>query len=74
MFEKFPYRGQTPLKESYSRIHEEYAKNLFYYHQVDLLHELSAGKAWSWCEVRPDIIVSCTCSAVIINHANFLKS
>lgn len=57
MFDKFPFRGQTPLKESYPRIPEEYGKNLFYYHQVDLLHELSAGKTWSWCEVRPDIIV-----------------
>ncbi|KAJ5377943.1 uncharacterized protein N7496_005352 [Penicillium cataractarum] len=57
MFDKFPFRGQTPLKESYPRIPDEYAKNLFYYHMVDLLHELSAGKAWSWCEVRPDIII-----------------
>lgn len=60
MFDKFPFRGQTPLKESYPRIPEEYAKNLFYYHLVDLLHELSAGKPWSWCEVRPDIIVRFT--------------
>ncbi|KAJ5407791.1 hypothetical protein N7509_001674 [Penicillium cosmopolitanum] len=55
--DKFPFRGQAPLKESFPRIPEEFAKDLFYYHQKDLLKELSAGKTWSWCEVRPDIII-----------------
>ncbi|KAJ5155932.1 hypothetical protein N7492_008735 [Penicillium capsulatum] len=57
MLDKFPFRGKAPLKEDFPRIPEDYAKNLFYYHQVDLLAELSAGKSWSWCEVRPDIII-----------------
>ncbi|KAI9924117.1 hypothetical protein MW887_007357 [Aspergillus wentii] len=57
---KFPFRGQVPLKEDLPRLSAEYAKDLFYYHQVDLLHELSAGKSWAWCEVRPDVIVGIT--------------
>ncbi|KAJ5668720.1 hypothetical protein N7462_009790 [Penicillium macrosclerotiorum] len=57
LLDKFPFRGQVPLKEDLPRVPAEYAKDLFYYHEVDLLHELSAGKAWSWCEVRPDVIV-----------------
>lgn len=57
LLDNFPFRGQVPLKEDLPRVAPEYAKDLFYYHQVDLLHELSAGKTWSWCEVRPDVIV-----------------
>lgn len=64
MLDKSPFRGKAPLKEDLSRIPEDYAKELFYYHQVDALHELSAGKSWSWCEVRPDIIVCSTPSAL----------
>ncbi|PYH42880.1 SDR family oxidoreductase [Aspergillus saccharolyticus JOP 1030-1] len=57
LLDKFPFRGQTPLSEDLPRVPAEYAKDLFYYHEVDLLKELSAGKPWSWCEVRPDVIV-----------------
>ncbi|PYH87452.1 hypothetical protein BO71DRAFT_404648 [Aspergillus ellipticus CBS 707.79] len=57
LLDKFPFRGQTPLREDLPRVPAEYAKDLFYYHQVDLLHDLSANKTWSWCEVRPDVIV-----------------
>ncbi|KAE8146976.1 hypothetical protein BDV25DRAFT_169498 [Aspergillus avenaceus] len=57
LLDKFPFRGQVPLSEDLPRVPEEYSKDLFYYHLVDLLHELSAGKSWSWCEVRPDVIV-----------------
>ncbi|KAE8353463.1 hypothetical protein BDV28DRAFT_148042 [Aspergillus coremiiformis] len=57
LLDKFPFRGQVPLSEDLPRVPAEYAKDLFYYHQVDLLQELSAGKSWSWCEVRPDVIV-----------------
>ncbi|PYI31177.1 hypothetical protein BP00DRAFT_475592 [Aspergillus indologenus CBS 114.80] len=57
LLDKFPFRGQTPLSEDLPRVPAEYAKDLFYYHEVDLLQELSAGKQWSWCEVRPDVIV-----------------
>lgn len=57
LLDKFPFRGQIPLKEDLPRVPAEYAKDLFYYHEVDLLHEISEGKSWSWCEVRPDVIV-----------------
>lgn len=57
LLDKFPFRGQTPLSEDLPRVPAEHSQDLFYYHEVDLLHELSAGKAWSWCEVRPDVIV-----------------
>ena len=57
LLDKFPFRGQVPLKEDLPRVPAEYAKDLFYYHQVDLLHAISEGKTWSWCEVRPDVIV-----------------
>ncbi|XRM46315.1 hypothetical protein ABZX51_009358 [Aspergillus tubingensis] len=57
LLDKFPFRCQIPLKEDLPRVPAEYAKDLFYYHEVDLLHELCIGKTWSWCEVRPDVIV-----------------
>ena len=57
LLDKFPFRNQIPLKEDLPRVPAEYAKDLFYYHEVDLLQELSTGKSWSWCEVRPDVIV-----------------
>jgi hypothetical protein len=30
---------------------------MFYYHQIDLLQDLSKGKAWTFCDVIPDVIV-----------------
>ncbi|KAJ5908728.1 hypothetical protein N7495_001410 [Penicillium taxi] len=57
MLDNFPFKEQVPLKEDLPRIPADWAKDLFYYHQVDLLQELSLGKPWSWCEVRPDVIV-----------------
>ncbi|RAL14140.1 SDR family oxidoreductase [Aspergillus homomorphus CBS 101889] len=57
LLDKFPFRGQTPLSEDLPRVPAEYAQDLFYYHEVDLLQELSKDKQWSWCEVRPDVIV-----------------
>lgn len=58
MLDKFPYRDQVPLSESLPRIPPEYAKDVFYYHEVDALKDLSQGKNWTWCEVRPDVVVS----------------
>jgi len=58
MLDKFPYKDQVPLSESLPRIPPEYAKDVFYYHEVDALKDLSQGKSWTWCEVRPDVIVS----------------
>lgn len=72
LLDKFPFRGQIPLKEDLPRIPAEYAKDLFYYHEVDLLHEISEGKSWSWCEIRPDIIV-CFASFLILMQDVMLK-
>jgi len=58
MLDKFPYKDRIPLSESLPRIPAEYAKDVFYYHQVDAVKELSKGKRWTWCEVRPDVIAS----------------
>lgn len=57
MLDKFPYKDRLPLSESLPRIPAEYAKDVFYYHQVDALTAMSQGKKWTWCEVRPDVIV-----------------
>ena len=57
MLDKCPYKNNVPWSESLPRIPPEYAKNVFYYHEVDALKEMSAGKKWTWCEVRPDVIV-----------------
>jgi hypothetical protein len=55
LIENFPFH--PPLAESLPRIPEPYASEMFYYNQVDLLRSLSKGKSWSWCEIRPDVIV-----------------
>ncbi|MDI1492514.1 MAG: hypothetical protein OHK93_003728 [Ramalina farinacea] len=46
-----------PLKESTPRIPEPYASNIFYYPQYDTLRDLSKGKSWKFCEIRPDAII-----------------
>jgi len=46
-----------PLREDHPRIPEPYASNIFYYAQHDILMRASAGKPWSFCEIRPDVIV-----------------
>lgn len=55
--DKFPFGDQMPLKESLPRIPEPYASDLFYYWQVDRLKSLSKGKRWTYCEIRPDMVV-----------------
>ena len=63
MLDKFPYKDRVPLSESLPRIPQEYAKDVFYYHEVDALKGMSEGKRWTWCEVRPDVIVSISSSS-----------
>ncbi|KAF2146173.1 uncharacterized protein K452DRAFT_263800 [Aplosporella prunicola CBS 121167] len=60
---------QPPLKESYPRIPEPWASNIFYYTQYDLLQNLSEGKAWTFSEIRPDGIVGFTPSSNAMNQA-----
>lgn len=57
LLDKFPFRDQLPLKETLPRIPEPYASELFYYWQVDRLRSLCRGKSWTYCEVRPDMVV-----------------
>ncbi|MCJ1298326.1 hypothetical protein MMC08_001115 [Hypocenomyce scalaris] len=55
--EGFPFKDQLPLREDLPRIPEPYASENFYYHEVDALQKLAHGKSWTWCEVRPDVVV-----------------
>lgn len=57
LLESFPFRDQLPLQETLPRIPEPHASQLFYYWQVDKLKALSEGKSWTYCEIRPDMVV-----------------
>ena len=57
LLDKFPFSNDAPLKESLPRIPEPYASDLFYFAQCDELRDLSKGKAWTWCDMIPDMIV-----------------
>lgn len=46
-----------PLKESYQRLKPPYHDMLFYHPQLDFIRHYAAGKSWSWCDTRPDIII-----------------
>ena len=46
-----------PLNESAPRIPEPWASNVFYYPQYDTMKQLSEGKRWTFCEIRPDAII-----------------
>lgn len=49
---------KAPFKESMGRLPEPHASNVFCFAQQDALEEISKGREWTWCEVRPDAIVS----------------
>jgi hypothetical protein len=53
-----PFLNDLPHRETLPRLPEPHASKLFYYWQVDALTTLSKGKKWTWCEIRPDNIVS----------------
>lgn len=55
LIEKFPFT--PPLAETLPRIPEPYASEMFYYNQIDMLTSMAKGKDWTWCEVRPDVVV-----------------
>ncbi|KAH7133400.1 hypothetical protein B0J13DRAFT_562310 [Dactylonectria estremocensis] len=57
LIDEFPFKNDLPLKESLPRIPEPHASQMFYYNQCDELAALSKGKAWTWCDVIPDVIV-----------------
>ncbi|KAK0385088.1 hypothetical protein NLU13_7566 [Sarocladium strictum] len=57
LLDQFPFKADLPLRETLPRIPEPHASQMFYYSQCDELASLSAGKAWTWCDVIPDVIV-----------------
>lgn len=57
LIDQFPFSNDVPLKESLPRIPEPHASQMFYYGQCDELAALSEAKAWTWCDVIPDVIV-----------------
>lgn len=58
MLDQFPFADILPIKEDAPPLPEPWVSDLFYYDQIDCLKTLSRGKQWTWCEVRPDNIVS----------------
>ncbi|KAI5360900.1 putative NAD(P)-binding domain superfamily [Septoria linicola] len=57
LMKDFPYRDRLPLSEDLPRIPKPWCSQLFYYFQTDFLAERSRGKAWTYCELRPDTII-----------------
>ncbi|KAK6366868.1 hypothetical protein LTS17_010419 [Exophiala oligosperma] len=57
LFQDFPYGDHLPLSESLPRLPEPHASNLFYYWETDALTRMAKGRKWTWCEVRPDLVV-----------------
>lgn len=55
--DNFPWHHRLPLSEDLPRLPEPHASEMFYYWETDTLSRLSKGKAWTWCEVRPDLVV-----------------
>ncbi|KAK0938556.1 hypothetical protein LTR29_009870 [Friedmanniomyces endolithicus] len=53
----FPFADKLPLSESLPRIPEPWQSENFYYNQTDWLASQSRGKTWTWCEVRPDVVI-----------------
>ncbi|KXL44417.1 hypothetical protein M433DRAFT_90482 [Acidomyces richmondensis BFW] len=53
----FPFADKLPLSEDLPRIPEPWRSQNFYYNQTDWLDSQSNGKQWTWCEVRPDVVV-----------------
>ncbi|CAG9943093.1 unnamed protein product [Clonostachys rosea f. rosea IK726] len=72
LLDKFPFSDKLPLAESLPRIPEPYASQMFYYGQCDELAELSEGKAWTWCDVIPDMIVGFVPNSNIYSLAQWL--
>lgn len=57
LLESFPFRDRLPLKEDLPRVAEPYASQLFYYWEIDRMKALSVGKSWTYCEIRPDMLL-----------------
>ncbi|PPJ53255.1 hypothetical protein CBER1_11841 [Cercospora berteroae] len=57
LIDEFPFRHQVPLTEELPSIPEPHRSKLFYCAQTDWLAEYSRSKAWTYCELRPDVVV-----------------
>ncbi|KAK3691343.1 hypothetical protein LTR37_018704 [Vermiconidia calcicola] len=55
--DQFPFVDKLPLSEDLPRIPEPWQSQNFYYNMCDWLTQQSEGKSWTWCEIRPDMIV-----------------
>ncbi len=55
--DQFPFADKLPLSEDLPRIPEPWQSQNFYYNMCDWLESESKGKSWTWCEVRPDVVV-----------------
>lgn len=53
----FPFADKLPLSEDLPRIPEPYRSQNFYYNQTDWLEAQSKDKSWTFCEIRPDVVV-----------------
>lgn len=53
----FPFADKLPLSEALPRIPEPYRSQNFYYNQTDWLEAESKDKPWTFCEIRPDVVV-----------------
>ncbi|KAH7395595.1 hypothetical protein BKA64DRAFT_62366 [Cadophora sp. MPI-SDFR-AT-0126] len=69
---QYPLKLNTPFSESLPRIPSPYAESVFYYSQVDVLKELSAGKSWTFTEIRPDVVVGFVPGSNVMNFAQGL--
>ncbi|KAL9594508.1 MAG: hypothetical protein Q9219_007002 [cf. Caloplaca sp. 3 TL-2023] len=49
---------QAPYKESFGPLPDPYQKTLNYPALRKVLETASAGKQWTWCDIRPDAVVS----------------
>ncbi|GIZ37828.1 hypothetical protein CKM354_000126100 [Cercospora kikuchii] len=57
LIDEFPFRHQVPLTEELPSIPEPHRSKLFYCAQTDWLAGHSRDRAWTYCELRPDVIV-----------------
>lgn len=55
--DQFPFPDKLPLSEDLPRIPEPWQSQNFYYNMCDWLEQESKSKSWTWCEIRPDMIV-----------------
>jgi hypothetical protein len=72
MLDKFPFADSLPIKETAPPLPSPWVDNLFYYDQIKCLKALSKGKSWTWCEIRPDNIVSTGVWKSVVDQTNDL--